>query len=64
MRYLALGLQVAGVILLYWAAIEMPWGVRTWKGESPEEKAFRRKQRGVGITGLVALFVGMVIPYF
>jgi len=64
MKYLALGLQIVGVICLYWAAIEMSWGIRTYKGESLEEKAFRKKQRVMGITGLALLFIGMVIPYF
>ena len=61
-----LSLQIPGVILLYFAAIQMPWSMRTWNGESKEEKAFRRKQLTTGITGLILVLIGYIfilIPY-
>lgn len=61
-----LSLQIPGVVLLFFAAIQMPWPMQTWKGESKEEKAFRKKQLTTGITGLTLILIGYIfilIPY-
>lgn len=51
-------LQIPGVILLYLGSIEMPWSKRTWKGETKEEKTYRKKQLIMGITGLILVLIG------
>lgn len=61
MEYLALGSQILGVILLYFASIQMPWSKQTWNGENKEEKTFRKRQRIMGITGLTLVIVGIFV---
>lgn len=57
---IGLCVQVPGVVLLYFAAIQMPWPMQTWKGESKEEKAFRKRQLTAGITGLALILIGYI----
>jgi len=40
---IGLCVQIPGVILLYFAAIQTPWPMQTWSGETPKEKTFRKK---------------------
>lgn len=56
----SLSLQVPGVALLYFVAIQMAWPMQTWKGESKEEKAFGKKQLTTGITGLTLILIGYI----
>jgi len=57
---IGLCVQIPGVILLYFAAIQMPWPMRTWNGESKEEKTFRGKQLTTGTTGLILVLIGYI----
>jgi len=63
---IGLCLQIPGIILLYFAAIQMSWSIQTWNGESKKEKEFRRKQLILGKTGLILVLIGYIfilIPY-
>jgi len=58
---MALGLQISGVILLYFASVQMSWSMQTWSGKSKEEKVFRKRHLVMGIIGLVLVIVGMIL---
>jgi len=64
MKYLALGLQIPGVVLLYIASIQIPWSMQTWSGKTKREQAFKKRQFVFGVVGLVLLIVGMVLYWF
>jgi len=58
--------QIPGVILLYIAAIAMPWRLQTWSGETKKEKEYHRKRTILGGTGLTLVLTGyafILIPY-
>lgn len=58
---IGLSLDIIGAIMLVSSHPSVPWNIQTWKGESPEEKAHKRKMNRRSIVGLCLLVGGFVL---
>ena len=53
-------LNLIATILLFLGSRETPWGIQTWKGESEQEKSFRKKTIWAARIGFFFLFLGFL----
>jgi hypothetical protein len=45
-------------LLLYWGSLGVPWKLRSWSGQTTNEKLKERRQRIMAFVGIPCVFIG------